>query len=85
MGSTSTTEMTGETKAAAATKTKQKVVRKGLAARPYRRLTEEVLTARRTDTAKKLKVHESKIVLLKDKLEQYERETSLREQCDEEE
>lgn len=63
---------------------KKKIIRKGLAARPYRRLTSEVLDLRTKDTRKKLAVHESKIVLLKDKLEQYEREQGLRTQCDEE-
>lgn len=78
----STPANNGETTTAKQTKTKAKVVRKGLAARPYRRLEQDVLDSRLKDTAKKLSVHQSKIVLLQDKLDQYKREASLREQGD---
>lgn len=78
----STPATTGDATGPKQTKTKAKVVRKGLAARPYRRLEQDVLDGRLKDTAKKLAVHQSKIVLLQDKLDQYEREASLREQCD---
>lgn len=82
MGASTTTATADDTKKAQQA-VRKKPARKALAARPYRRLEKDVLSARTDDVRKKLAVHNSKIVLLKDKLEQYEREAKLRDDCEE--
>jgi hypothetical protein len=46
--------------------------------RPYKKLTSDVLLMRKSDIQKKLDMHAAKSTLLSQRLEQYEREETLR-------
>ena len=56
----------------------RKAVRPRAEGRPYKKLEASILTARMADLGKKLGVIEAKAVLLRDRLQQYQREETLR-------
>ena len=57
---------------------KLRIVRPRTPARPHKKLSEEVLKVRVTDTKRRLQILQSKAVLMQDRLDVYEREIELR-------
>ena len=55
-----------------------RVVKPRAPARPHKKLSDDVLRVRVDDTKKRLNVLKSKAVLMEDRLQSYERETSMR-------
>ena len=55
-----------------------RVVRPRTAARPHKKLPDDVLKVRVTETKKRLMVLQSKAVLITDRLDAYEKEESVR-------
>ena len=55
-----------------------RVVRPRAAARPHKKLQDDVLKVRVTETKKRLQVLQSKAVLMLDRLDAYEKEESVR-------
>lgn len=72
--------MTSPTKSSVG-KAPRKALKPRAEGRPYKKLDAVVMTTRISDIQKKLKVHEAKSVLLRDRLNAYEREQQLRQEA----
>lgn len=73
--------MPSPTKTAAGGKAPRKALKPRAEGRPYKKLDASLMQSRMTDIQKKLKVHDAKSVLLRDRLSAYEREQTLRKEA----
>lgn len=78
MSSVTTPDLPVETTNGATRTPKLRIVRPRTPARPHKKLSEDVLKVRVTDTKRRLQILQSKAVLMQDRLDVYEREIELR-------